>query len=71
LRPCCLARPQSDRDLDLHRLFSHAAIVENKRLRKILAWIKEQQDRPASIEFRMETGPDLDPTDSAVPDLAE
>jgi hypothetical protein len=24
---------------------SHAAIVENKRLGEILAWIKEQQDR--------------------------
>jgi hypothetical protein len=35
---------------------SHAAIVENKRLGEILAWIKEQQDRqsPASIEFRMD-----------------
>jgi len=24
---------------------SHAAIVENKRLGEVLAWIKEQQDR--------------------------
>jgi hypothetical protein len=34
---------------------SHAAIVENKRLGEILAWIKEQQDRqPASTEFQMD-----------------
>jgi hypothetical protein len=32
----------------------NAAIVEIKRLGEILAWIKEQQDCPASIEFRMD-----------------
>ena len=34
---------------------SHAAIVENKRLGEILAWIKEQHTTsPALIEFRMD-----------------
>jgi hypothetical protein len=33
---------------------SHAAIIENKRLGEILAWIKERQDRQprTSTEFR-------------------
>jgi hypothetical protein len=31
-------------DFDKLRRVSHAAIVENKRLGEILAWIKEQQD---------------------------
>jgi hypothetical protein len=29
---------------------SHAAIVENKRLGQILAWIKEQQDRKPCLQ---------------------
>src|SRR3979490_2389730 len=29
----------------LHRV-SHAAIIENKRLCEVLAWIKQQQDKP-------------------------
>ena len=28
---------------------SHAAIVENKRLGEVLAWIKEQQDRQPGL----------------------
>src|SRR5712672_4378802 len=35
---------------------SHAAIVENKRLGEILAWIKEQQDRQPSVN-RVPDGP--------------
>jgi hypothetical protein len=35
---------------------SHAAIVENKRLGEILAWIKEQQDRQPSFN-RVPDGP--------------
>jgi hypothetical protein len=35
---------------------SHAAIVENKRLGEILAWIKEQQDRQPRFN-RVPDGP--------------
>jgi hypothetical protein len=35
---------------------SHAAIVENKRLGEILAWIKEQQDRQPGFN-RVPDGP--------------
>ena len=35
---------------------SHAAIVENKRLGEILAWIKEQQDRQPCFN-RVPDGP--------------
>ena len=35
---------------------SHAAIVENKRLGEILAWIKEQQDRQPRFN-RLPDGP--------------
>lgn len=38
---------------DKLRRVSHAAIVENKRLGEVLAWIKEQQDR----EPRLNTVP--------------
>jgi hypothetical protein len=37
---------RSDRSaFDKLQRVSHAAIVENKRLGEVLAWIKEQQDR--------------------------
>jgi hypothetical protein len=44
---------------------SHAAIVENKRLGEILAWIKEHQDRQlASTPFRRGHGAQVKRPDS-------
>ena len=49
-------RPLPYSAFDKLQRVSHAAIVENKRLGEILAWIKEQQDRQPRFN-RVPDGP--------------
>lgn len=44
--------PLPYRVFDKDRRVTHSAIVENKRLSEVLAWVKEQQDAPPQVRIK-------------------